>query len=68
MRLTDSDQTKHTRYCPWCGDVVYVLGWGILILDTMMGAKAAHCHADTGLPPNNYVMEGFLDLVQFYVG
>jgi hypothetical protein len=37
-------QTKRTHLCPWCGDDAYVLGWGVLTTQAMVGAKAAPRH------------------------
>ncbi len=37
-------QTKCMRHCPQCGSDVYVLTWGIVMAQTMVGAKAAPQH------------------------
>jgi hypothetical protein len=50
MRLKDINKTKHTHHCPWFGDDVYMLGWGVIKPQAMVGAKAAHHHGDTSLP------------------
>ncbi len=38
MRWWEDAQTKHMRTCPWCGDDVYVLGWGVLTPQAMVQA------------------------------
>ncbi len=45
LRLWCKDaQTKCMRLRPWCGDDAYVLGWGVLTTQAMVGAKAAPRH------------------------
>ncbi len=50
MRLKDIDETKRTHHRPWCGDDAYVLGWGVIKPQAMVGAKAALCHGDISVP------------------
>jgi hypothetical protein len=50
VRLKNFDQTKHISHCPWCGDDIYGLGWGNLMLQIMVVVKDAHHYGDNGLP------------------
>jgi hypothetical protein len=37
-------QTMRMRLCPWFGDDAYVLDWGVLTSQAMVGAKVAPRH------------------------
>ena len=50
MRLKDIGETKRTYQRPWCGDDAYVLGWGVIKPQAMVGAKAARRHDDISVP------------------
>jgi hypothetical protein len=41
MSLTDSNQTNRIRHYPWCGHDAYALGWGVVMPQAMIRAKAA---------------------------
>ncbi len=56
-------QTKRTRTHPWCGDDVYVLGWGVLTLQVMVQAMRPEAMVDTLYSQIIYSQEGFLGLV-----
>jgi hypothetical protein len=49
MRLMDFNKNKRTRHHPWCDHDIYVLGWGLIKPQAMVGAKAACHHGDTSL-------------------
>ena len=34
-------QIKHKLHCPWCEDDTCVLGWGIIMHEVMVWARAA---------------------------
>jgi hypothetical protein len=50
VRLKEFNKTKRTRHRSWCEDDAYVLGWGVIKPQTMVEAKAARHHGDSGLP------------------
>ncbi len=68
MRWWEDAQTKRTRTRPWCGDDVYVLGWGVLMPQVMVQAMRPDAMVDTLCLQIIYSQEGFLGLVRLYVG
>jgi hypothetical protein len=44
----DGAQPKCKWHCPWCGDDTCVLGWGVVMHQTMISAKAADHHGCFG--------------------
>ncbi len=46
VRLKDFGQTKHICHCAWRGHDTYVLVWGSIKPQAMVGTKAAHHHGD----------------------
>jgi hypothetical protein len=50
VRLKEISKTKRTHHRPWYGDDAYVLGWGVIKPQAMVGAKAARCHGDISVP------------------
>ena len=65
MRWWEDAQTKRTRICPWCGDDVNVLGWGVLTPQAMVQAMRPDAMVDTLCSQIIYSQEGFGGLVQF---
>jgi hypothetical protein len=61
-------QTKHIRLCPWCGDDAYALGWGVLTIQAMVGAKATLRHGCGEKQKKVFAQEAAIFLVQFYIG
>ncbi len=44
MCLIDLNQTKRIHHRPWCGHAAYVLGWGVIMPQAMIRAKATERH------------------------
>jgi hypothetical protein len=68
VRWWEYAQTKRMRTRPWCGDDVYVLGWGVLTPQAMVQAMQPDAMVDTLCSQIIYSQEGFLGLVQLYIG
>ena len=57
-----------TWHNPWCGDDAYVLGWGVLLSQEMVGAKLFGFHGWHPCSQNNLFTRGVLGPVRLYVG
>ncbi len=65
MRWWEYAQTKRTRTRPWCGDDVYVLGWGVLTPQAMVQAMQPDTMVGTLCSQIIYSQKWFVGLVQF---